>query len=111
LDVDGEPPLEAAKRELREEGGISADTWEHLLVYAPSPGISTERVHLYLATGVHAVEPPDGFTAEHEEASMSRMWVGFDALLASVMQGLVQNGHTVLGSLVVSRLRHEKSPS
>jgi 8-oxo-dGDP phosphatase len=111
LDVSGEPPLEAAKRELREEGGIEADTWEYLLEYAPSPGISTERVQLYLATGVHAAESPDGFTAEHEEASMTRMWVGFDALLAAVMHGQVQNGHTVLGSLVVSRLRHEKSSS
>ncbi len=111
LDVDGEPPLEAAKRELLEEGGLEADSWQYLLEYLPSPGISTEHVHLYLATDVHEVDPPDGFTAEHEEASMTKMWVPFDDLVDAVADGAVRNGVTVVASLVVSRLRHHMSPS
>jgi 8-oxo-dGTP pyrophosphatase MutT (NUDIX family) len=52
LDVLGEPPLEAAKRELDEEIGKRAEHWEELLAFYTSPGFSDERVWLYLATGL-----------------------------------------------------------
>src|ERR687897_1676945 len=50
LDEEGEGPLETAKRELAEEIGKAADEWESLGSYFPSPGISDEEVHLFLAT-------------------------------------------------------------
>jgi ADP-ribose diphosphatase len=53
LDVDGEEPLQTAKRELAEEVGRGADTWEHLVTYYTSAGFSDEQVHLYLATDLH----------------------------------------------------------
>jgi 8-oxo-dGTP pyrophosphatase MutT (NUDIX family) len=52
LDVEGEPPLETAKRELAEEIGKAAETWEHLHTFWMSPGFSDERMHVYLATGL-----------------------------------------------------------
>lgn len=52
LDVPGETPLEAAKRELAEEIGKRATSWEQLKVFYTSPGFSDERVWLYLATGL-----------------------------------------------------------
>jgi 8-oxo-dGTP pyrophosphatase MutT (NUDIX family) len=52
LDVAGEPPLEAAKRELAEEIGKRADRWEELVAFYTSPGFSDERVRLYVATGL-----------------------------------------------------------
>jgi 8-oxo-dGTP pyrophosphatase MutT (NUDIX family) len=52
LDVPGEPPLETAKRELAEEIGKHAEHWEELLAFYTSPGISDERMRLYLATGL-----------------------------------------------------------
>ena len=48
-DVDGEPPLETAKRELAEEIGKRAASWQELKVFYTSPGFSDERVWLYLA--------------------------------------------------------------
>ena len=53
LDEDGEGPLDTAKRELAEEIGKAADTWEHLTSFYTSPGFAAEEVHLYLATGLH----------------------------------------------------------
>jgi ADP-ribose diphosphatase len=52
LDVDGEGPLAAGKRELAEEIGKAAAYWEHLLTFWSSVGITDEEVHLYLATGL-----------------------------------------------------------
>jgi 8-oxo-dGTP pyrophosphatase MutT (NUDIX family) len=53
LDVDGEQPLHAAQRELAEEIGCGARSWEHILTYYVSAGITDERVHLYHATDLH----------------------------------------------------------
>ncbi len=52
LDVEDEPPLETAKRELAEEIGKQAATWQHVLSFHTSPGFSDERVHLYRASGL-----------------------------------------------------------
>jgi 8-oxo-dGTP pyrophosphatase MutT (NUDIX family) len=57
LDVPGEPPLETAKRELAEEIGKQASSWEQLFVFFTSPGFSNERVWLYLATGLLDASP------------------------------------------------------
>jgi 8-oxo-dGTP pyrophosphatase MutT (NUDIX family) len=105
LDVDGEEPLLAAQRELREEGGVRAERWRPLLEYLPSPGMSDERVHIFVAEGLSRVDQAEGFTPEHEEAAMSRDWVDLDDLLTAVMSGSVQNGHTVVAALALSLLR------
>jgi 8-oxo-dGTP pyrophosphatase MutT (NUDIX family) len=49
-DVPGEPTEGTAKRELAEEIGKQAASWEELFVFFTSPGFSDERVWLYLAT-------------------------------------------------------------
>ncbi len=52
LDVEGEPPLDTAKRELAEEIGKAAEHWEHLTSFYTSPGFTDEECHVYLATGL-----------------------------------------------------------
>lgn len=53
LDFATEDPLEAAKRELREETGIVAGKVEYLGPLYPTVAYSTEVIHLYLATDLH----------------------------------------------------------
>jgi ADP-ribose pyrophosphatase len=48
-DVEGEKPLATAQRELSEEIGKRAASWEEIKVFYTSPGFSDERVWLYLA--------------------------------------------------------------
>jgi 8-oxo-dGTP pyrophosphatase MutT (NUDIX family) len=108
LDVAGEDPLAAAKRELGEEGRIEAQRWRPLLVMRPSPGMSDEVIHIFLAEGVRPSDLPDGFQAVHEEATMTRGWVPLSDLVDAVLRGEVTNALTIAGSLAVWRLRHEK---
>ena len=53
LDEEGEDVLATAKRELAEEIGKGARTWEHLTTFYSSPGFSDEVVHVYLATDLY----------------------------------------------------------
>src|SRR5918994_196338 len=67
LDVEGEGPLETAKRELAEEIGKAAAEWRELKRIYTSPGFADERVWIYLATGLSDTGgEPD--TEEHIEA-------------------------------------------
>jgi 8-oxo-dGTP pyrophosphatase MutT (NUDIX family) len=65
LDVAGESPLQTAKRELAEEIGKQASTWEEVLAFHTSPGFSDERVWLYLAADLH--DAPGGAAADEDE--------------------------------------------
>ena len=56
LDEEGESPLDTAKRELAEEIGKGARTWQHLTTYYSSAGFSDEQVHIYLATDLYDAE-------------------------------------------------------
>jgi 8-oxo-dGTP pyrophosphatase MutT (NUDIX family) len=65
LDVPGEEPLQAGKRELAEEIGKQAARWEEITSFWTSPGFTNERVWLYLATDLsHAGE---GFEPDADE--------------------------------------------
>jgi ADP-ribose pyrophosphatase len=107
LDKEGEIPLDAAKRELAEEGHVSADRWTQLLTLMTSPGMSNEVVTLYLAEGIAISDVPQGFVANHEESSMTRKWVPLDDLVEAVLAGRATNALLVAGVLgtVVTRRR------
>jgi len=62
LDVEGESPLQTAKRELAEEIGREAEHWEPVVSYHPTIGYSNEMVHVFAATGLResGVEPIPG---------------------------------------------------
>ena len=53
LDEEGEDALATARRELAEEIGKGAGTWEHLVTFYASPGFSDEEIVIYRATDLH----------------------------------------------------------
>ena len=50
LDEEGESPLDTAQRELAEEIGKGARTWQHLTSFYTSPGFADEECHIFMAT-------------------------------------------------------------
>jgi ADP-ribose pyrophosphatase len=70
LDVEGESPLQTAKRELSEEIGKRAEQWEEIAAFYTSPGFSDERVWLYLATNLE--DDPDAEKDESERIEIVR---------------------------------------
>ena len=95
----GEEPLDVARRELREEAELEAATWTHLSSTYPSPGISAEVHHLYLARDLGAASRGD-FELHHEEADMTTGWVPFADLYDAVVAGRVTDGPTALAVLL-----------
>jgi 8-oxo-dGTP pyrophosphatase MutT (NUDIX family) len=105
LDVDGEDPVEAARRELQEEALLHAGSWTHLLTSYSSPGIISERVEVYLAEQLTDASDRGGFEPAHEEADMTSEWVPVSDLLDAVLDRRVTDGPTGQAVMAYSLLR------
>jgi 8-oxo-dGTP pyrophosphatase MutT (NUDIX family) len=87
-----EPPLVTAQRELLEEAGVSAREWHSLGSYLSSPGIFTEVLHLFLATGVTPA------AMAHEQAEVIEVhWVPFTEACERAESGQIRDGKTAMG--------------
>jgi ADP-ribose pyrophosphatase len=68
----GEPPLRAARRELREETGYRAARWRRLGSFVPNSNYGCGRAHLFLAEGARWVSAPDSGDLEETEIVLLR---------------------------------------
>ncbi len=100
LDVDGEPALEAAQRELAEEAGLAADTWHVLVDTLTSSGMTDEAIRVFLARDLHEVERD---VQEHEELDMTSRWVPLEEAVRTVLAGELENGMAAIGLLAADR--------
>lgn len=66
----GEPPLETARRELIEETGYRARSLRFLWSIYSTPGFCNERIHFFVADGLHAGEA----APEDDESFELRTW-------------------------------------
>ncbi|MDB6092240.1 MAG: hydrolase [Gammaproteobacteria bacterium] len=95
-----EPPLITAQRELVEEAGVSARRWDSLETYLSSPGIFTEVLHLFLATGI---EPA---ATAHEHAEVIEIhWVPFTEACEWAVSGKIRDGKTAMGLVRAQHFR------
>lgn len=99
LDQPGETPLECAKRELAEELGFAAESWEHATTYFTSVGFTNEELHVFYATGLTEVTRPA--TEENERIEVVR-WP-LDELDAAIEA--TTDAKTLIGLLLFRRAR------
>jgi ADP-ribose pyrophosphatase len=94
----GEEPLTTARRELREECGLSGGEWSELAAFWTTPGFCRERMHLFAAEGV---ERGEAAPAEDEELELVRWPVG------EVVRrlGEIEDAKTLAGLLLYLRSR------
>jgi len=96
LDVDGEEPLDAAKRELGEEIGKAAEHWELLHSFYTSAGFTDEQCLVYLATGLSNAESEQDV---HERIDLeTRPLSELDAVIDEV-----RDAKTLIGLLELRR--------
>lgn len=94
---DGEDPLAGAHRELEEEIGVVADRMEKLCEFYVSPGFLTEKMHLFVASGLTetAQNLDDDEFVEIERHSLAD-------LTEMIRTGGIEDAKTIIGITLLS---------
>ncbi|PZG43846.1 NUDIX hydrolase [Spongiactinospora gelatinilytica] len=99
-DVSGEPTWLTAARELAEEAAYRATTWHTLVDLYSSPGMTNERIRVFLARGLTEIpESERDFEHHHEEIGMPVVWVPLAEAVGKVQSGMIHNSPAVAGIL------------
>lgn len=100
LDAPDEDPLEAAKRELREETGATAREMIPLGDFYGSPAILGERIRMFLARGLTF-----GETEFDEDEFLEVFRLPLDEAEAAVLRGEIPDGKTQAAILRAAAMR------
>ncbi|MBQ8828314.1 MAG: NUDIX hydrolase [Clostridia bacterium] len=97
----GEDPFECAVRELTEETGLIAKNVEHLISFYPTPGYCSEKIHVYLATGLKKGNPN-----RDEKEFLHVLKYPLSELVKMVQSGEITDSKTVIAILLAERNMH-----
>lgn len=92
-----EAAIECARRELVEETGYEASSFDKLAEILPAPGYTDEHIHIFLATGLKSVKQK----LEDDEV-LELQPMAFDTALEMITKGEIQDAKTIAGLLLTS---------
>jgi 8-oxo-dGTP pyrophosphatase MutT (NUDIX family) len=92
-DVTGEALVDTARRELLEETGHAAREWGVLVDSYASPGITNERIRIFLARGLEVAE--SDYERKGEEKYLRTEWVPLAEAVHLALSGKLHNGATI----------------
>ena len=98
LDHAGEDPYACAVRELKEETGLTAQTFTHLTTILTTPGFCTEKIAIYLAQGLS-----QGETAPDEDEFLGLTRMPLEEAVSLVMRGEIRDAKTICGLLMAQK--------
>jgi 8-oxo-dGTP pyrophosphatase MutT (NUDIX family) len=93
--------LAVAQRELREETGVEARTWQRLGAVDLNNGVTNDVEHLFLATGLQC-----GETCPDPEEKIAVRWVPFETAVQMALSGEITEVCSVAAILMAARLLH-----
>lgn len=93
----------AAARELEEETGSRAGSWQYLGAFYTAPGFTSELMHLYLATELVAAD--EGGLGPDEDERLELRPIPFAEALEMVDTGEIRDAKSMIGLYRVARLR------
>lgn len=99
----GESAIQAARRELAEETGYRAGKVRKLIDFYASPGISQEKMHLFLATDLKA-----GAASPSDEERIATHWFTTREMDTLIQTGKLIDAKSLIGYLHFKRFRGEK---
>lgn len=99
LDYKGEDRLEAAKRELEEETGLTAGSWTHLTDIFTTPGFSDEKISLYLARDLES-----GKSHPDDDEFLNLVKMPLSELVQRIMKGEITDSKTVCATLMAANI-------
>jgi ADP-ribose pyrophosphatase len=97
---EGENRLAAAKRELREETGVSARRWRRLFQFYASPGFLDETMDVFLATGLTR-----GVAAPEEDEQITVRFFPLSRAFAMVRSNSIRDAKTIAALLWLHAFR------
>lgn len=90
---EGESPRECAERELIEETGYQASNLDKLIEYYPSPGISSELIHIFKASGLEKISDA--------EAELPLQYMELEEVERKIRTGEIKDSKTIIGVLML----------
>lgn len=97
LDSD-EEPLECAKRELQEETGFKAESWEPLVNFFNSPGFCDEALYIFLARKLTVTK-----ASPESDEFVEPLVIPVKAALEMIDSGEIVDAKTIIGILQYAR--------
>ena len=99
LDCAGEDRLEAAKRELKEETGFTAEKWIHLTDMYTTPGFSNELIGVYLAQNLKS-----GETEFDDDEFIDLIKMPLSEAVRMARAGEIHDSKTIVGLLLADHI-------